>query len=147
MISFLGINPHSDTPFEMLHTYLLGGGRYPWHRFSKKWGHTEDITFAARLQSASIDGLSIDAFDARYIVAYKNSLIGRHFKILQQLAIFQLEGLCTDVEFDMWKALGELGALVWYHEIKDMDSYLVCIPIVSLEPTISSFIARYSDRD
>ena len=62
-------------------------------------------------------------------MAYKNSLIGRHFKILQQLAIFQLEGLCTDAEFDMWKALGELGALMWYHEIKDMDSYLVCLSI------------------
>jgi len=60
------------------------------------------------------------------MVSYKNSLIGRHFKILQQLAIFQLEGLCTDTEFDMWQALGELGALLWYHEIKDMDSYLVC---------------------
>jgi len=59
-------------------------------------------------------------------VAYKNSLIGRHFKILQQLAIFQLEDLCTDVEFDMWKAFGELGALIWYHEIQDMDLYLVC---------------------
>ena len=109
----------------MLHTFLLGGVKYPWHRFSKRWNHTEDITFAARLQSASIDGLSIDAFDARYIASYKNSLIGRHFKILQQLAIFQLEGLCSDVEFDMWKALGELGAVLWYHEIKDMVSYLV----------------------
>ena len=96
----------------MLHTYLLGGGRYPWHRFSKGWDHVQEITFAARLQSASIDGLSIDAFDARYIVAYKNSLIGHHFKVLQQLAIFQLEGLCTEAEFDMWKALGELGALI-----------------------------------
>jgi len=129
----LGIDPHSDTPFEMLHTLLLGGEKYPWHRFSKKWSHTEEITFAARLQSASLSGLSIDAFDARYIVSYKNSLIGRHFRILQQLAIFQLEGLCTAVEFDMWKALGELGALLWYHEIKDMDSYLVCISNHSYE--------------
>ena len=130
----------------MLHTYLLGGERYPWHRFSKKWGHAEDIKFAACLQSASIDDLSIDTFDARYIVAYKNSLIGQHYKILQQLAIFQLEGLSTDVEFDMWKALGELGASIWYHEIKDMDSYLVCTSN-SMKPIISSFKARCSNRD
>lgn len=130
----------------MLHTYLLGGGKYPWHRFSKGWGHAEEIIFAARLQSASIDGLSIDAFDARYIVAYKNSLIGRHFKILQQLAIFQLEDLCTDAEFDMWKALGELGALLWYHEIQDMESYLVCASY-PIKTIISPFKARYPDRD
>jgi len=108
----IDIDPHSDTPFEILHTFLLGAEKYPWHRFSKKWNHAEDITFAACLQSTSIDGLSIGAFDARYLVSYKNSLIGCHFKILQQLVIFQLEDLCTDIEFNMWKALGELGALL-----------------------------------
>lgn len=123
---FPGVNPHSDTPLELLHTFLLGGERYPWHRFSKKWGPAEELMFAARLQSAPIDGLSIDAFQAKYLVTHKNGLIGRHFKILLQLTVFQLDGLCTDIEFDMWKAIGELGALLWYHEIKDMDSYLVC---------------------
>jgi len=60
------------------------------------------------------------------MVQYKNSLIGKHFKALQQLAVFHLHGgLCSKELFDLWKANGELGALIWYPEIKDIDKYLV----------------------
>lgn len=59
------------------------------------------------------------------MVQYKNSLIGKHFKTLQQLGVFHLHGLCTPKVFDLWKASGEFGALLWYHEIKDMAGYLV----------------------
>jgi len=63
---------------------------------------------------------------------FKNSLIGRQFKSLQQLAVFCLEpgsNVSTSVRdnrlFSLWKANGELGALLWYPEIRDMKTYLV----------------------
>lgn len=57
---------------------------------------------------------------------YRNSLIGKHFKALQQLAVFHLDdSLCSSLVLDLWKAVGELGAMLWYSEIKNMGEYLV----------------------
>ncbi|KAJ7851185.1 hypothetical protein B0H13DRAFT_1905358 [Mycena leptocephala] len=62
---------------------------------------------------------------ASYLVQYKKSLIGKQFKALQQLAVFQLgEKLCSPEVFELWKASGVLAALLWYPEIKYMDEYL-----------------------
>ena len=59
---------------------------------------------------------------------YRNALVGKHFKLLQQISVFHLhDGLCSDLIFDLWKATGELGAVIWYAEITDMGQYLVWI--------------------
>lgn len=60
------------------------------------------------------------------MVQYQNSLVGKHFKVLQQLGVFHLHGLCDEKTFELWKASGEFGAMLWFHEIKDMGTYLVC---------------------
>jgi hypothetical protein len=45
---------------------------------------------------------------------------------ISRLAIFQLDDkLCSPELFELWKANGVLGALLWFPEIKDMDQYLV----------------------
>ena len=95
----------------------------------KKWDKKTAETFAVCLQSSSTDGLTIPPLRAKYIIQYKNSLRGKHFKSLQQLGMFHLHGLCDDQILNLWKATGELGAILWYHEIKDMDAYLVIIQI------------------
>jgi hypothetical protein len=123
--SFEGIDPHRDTPGEMLHTWLLGHKKYVWHLTSKDWNAEKENIFSTRLQSSSLHGLTITPPRASYIVQYKNSLIGKHFKVLQQLAIFHLHDLCSPELFDLWKATGELGAFLWMPEIWDMKSYLV----------------------
>lgn len=121
-----GLNPHVDSPLEILHTYLLGQDKYVWHDTNKVWDNKKGALFAVRLQSSSTDGLSIPPVRARYMIQYKNGLIGKHFKVLQQLGVFHLHGgLCNENLFDLWKATGELGALIWYPEIKNMESYLV----------------------
>ncbi|KAH9922155.1 hypothetical protein B0H21DRAFT_175850 [Amylocystis lapponica] len=65
------------------------------------------------------------------MLQYRNNLIGKHFKAIQQLAIFHLDDtLCPQLVRDLWKANGELGALMWYHEIEDMDTYLADLDIL-----------------
>ncbi len=60
------------------------------------------------------------------MMQHPNNLIGKHLKALQQLTIFQLDDtLCDDLVFDLWRATGELGAVLWFHEIEDRRSYLV----------------------
>ncbi|EAU92084.2 hypothetical protein CC1G_09605 [Coprinopsis cinerea okayama7 len=119
-----GINPHSDTPVEILHTWLLGNKKYVWHETSKGWSKAEEAIFATRLESSILAGLTTAPPRAKYLVQYKNSLIGKHFKVLQQLAIFHLHDLCSDVVFQLWRASGELGAMLWIAEIDNIEEYL-----------------------
>ncbi|KAJ7877746.1 hypothetical protein B0H14DRAFT_3781958 [Mycena olivaceomarginata] len=123
------IDPHHDTPGELLHTYLLGNNKYVWHDLTKNWDDKKGDLFASRLQGSNLDSLSIPPPRARYVVQYKNSLIGKHFKMLQQLGVFHLHDLCTPLLFDLWKATGELGALLWYPE-KNMELYLADLEIL-----------------
>ncbi|KAK6984270.1 hypothetical protein R3P38DRAFT_3332859 [Favolaschia claudopus] len=59
-----------------------------------------------------------------------NGLTGKHFKILQQLGIFHLHNdLCGDNLFNLWKAAGELGALLWFPEICNQAQYLADLQI------------------
>ncbi|KAJ7769297.1 hypothetical protein B0H16DRAFT_1660998 [Mycena metata] len=122
------LDPHRDTPVEILHTYLLGNDKYVWYDTTKTWdpkkGDKNGPIFASRLQSASISGLSIPPPRPRYVVQYKNSLIGKHFKMLQQLGVFYLHDLCAPLILDLWKATRELGAYLWFPEIKNMDVYI-----------------------
>lgn len=133
-----GVDPHIDACVETLHTYLIGNDKYVWHETNKSWCKVKEGDFAVRLQSSSIDGLTLPAVRASYIAQYKNSLIGKHFKALQQLAVFHMhEGLCPAALFHLWLATGELGAMLWFHEI-DLETktdpenpnsepqYLVC---------------------
>jgi hypothetical protein len=105
---------------------LLREDKYVWYETTKVWNDQQGALFAARLQSASIDGLNLPPLRAQYMVQYKKSLIGKHYKALQQVGIFQLDSqLCSSALFDLWKANGVLGALIWFPVIKDMDQYLV----------------------
>ncbi|KAJ7820571.1 hypothetical protein B0H14DRAFT_3089240 [Mycena olivaceomarginata] len=125
-----GLDPHHDTPAEILHTYLLGNDKYVWHDTTKNWDDKKGEVFASRLQAASISGLSLPPPRPRYVVQYKNSLIGKHFKMLQQIGVFQLHDLCTPLILDLWKATGELGAYLWFPEIKDMRVYLADLQVL-----------------
>ncbi|KAJ7757921.1 hypothetical protein B0H16DRAFT_1457492 [Mycena metata] len=128
------LDPHRDTPVEILHTYLLGNDKYVWHDTTKTWdpkkGDKNGPIFASRLQSASISGLSIPPPRPGYVVQYKNSLIGKHFKMLQQLGVFYLHDLCAPLILDLWKATGELGAYLWFPEIKNMDVYIADLDVL-----------------
>ncbi|KAH9949935.1 hypothetical protein B0H21DRAFT_803620 [Amylocystis lapponica] len=125
------LNPALDTPCELLHTFLLGEEKYVWHKTNNEWDKKQDSVFAVRLRASSIDGLTLSSVRSDYIVQYKNALVGTHFKILQQLGVFHLyDGLCSDLVLDLWKASGELGAMLWYHTIRNMEQYLSDLEIL-----------------
>jgi hypothetical protein len=121
-----GLDVHTDTPVEILHTKQIGEDKYAWHETNKDWTAKQEALFATRLQSLSIRGLSVPVIRAHYMVKYKNNLIGKHFKTLQQLVVFSLDNqLCTKWVFELWKASGRFGALLWYFDIENMEPYLV----------------------
>ncbi|KAJ7725015.1 hypothetical protein B0H14DRAFT_3620845 [Mycena olivaceomarginata] len=125
-----GLDPHQDSPCEILHSILLGVDKYIWHETNTAWDKAKEHRFAVRLQSSSTNGLNIPSVRGRYIVKYKNGLIGKHFKILQQLGAFHLHSnLCGKNLFDLWKASGELGALLWFPEIRNQEQYLADVQI------------------
>ncbi|KAJ7861538.1 hypothetical protein B0H14DRAFT_3134513 [Mycena olivaceomarginata] len=95
-----------------------------------QWDTKKEEIFAARLAASSISGLSIPPPRPRYVVQYKNSLIGKHFKMLQQLGVFHIHDLCTPLLFSLWKATGELGAHLWYPEINNMEQYLADLKVL-----------------
>ncbi|KAJ6626090.1 hypothetical protein B0H10DRAFT_2174002 [Mycena sp. CBHHK59/15] len=125
-----GLDPHRDSPCEILHSILLGDDKYIWRETNTPWDKSKGDKFAVRLQSSSTNGLNLASVRGRYIVKYKNGLIGKHFKILQQLGIFHLhDDLCSNNLFNLWKASGELGALLWYPEIRNLEQYLADLQI------------------
>ena len=123
-----GLDPHQDSPVEALHTISLGNNRYTWFSTTGKWNEEKDEKFIAWFGASDVDGLGgvPRGVQARYLLEYKNNLVGKHFKWISQLVIFSLHGVgCDPIIFDLWKATGELSALVWCTKILDMDQYVV----------------------
>ncbi|KAF8520704.1 hypothetical protein JB92DRAFT_2580168, partial [Gautieria morchelliformis] len=54
----------------------------------------------------------------------RNALIGKHFKTLMQTCVFHVHGIVSDSQFKLIKATGRLGAVLWYHELRNMGEYL-----------------------
>jgi hypothetical protein len=54
------------------------------------------------------------------MMQYRNGLIGKHFKTLMQMTVFHVHDLVSPELFALVKAVSDLGALLWVHEIDDI---------------------------
>jgi len=135
--SIPGLDPHQDSPVEILHTFSLGQQRYLWFLTASKWNEEKDQEFIAWLSASDVNGLAgvPRGVQACYLVNYRNNLVGKNFKWISQLAVFSFHwGGCDPTVFDLWKATGELGALLWCTKILDMDQYVVRLIALMMKP-------------
>jgi hypothetical protein len=117
---------------EILHTISLGQFRYLWFLTTSKWNEEKAQNFIGWLGASSVDGLPgvPHGVQAHYLVNYRNNLVAKNFKWISQLTVFNLHwGGCDPVVFDLWKATGELGALLWCTKILDINQHLVSLVI------------------
>ncbi len=90
------------------------------------WSNVQQDIFTRRLQSTDIKGLEVPPIRASYMMQYRNGLTGKHFKMLMQTMAFHMHDITTPSQFRLVKAVGLLGAVLWWcHEICDMNQYVV----------------------
>jgi hypothetical protein len=58
---------------------------------------------------------------------YANSLIGQQFKTITQVNVFHVYNLVDGTRYLLTKVVGELAALLWMPEIRNIDEYLICL--------------------
>lgn len=124
----LGLDPHLDTPTEILHTVLLGIIKYFWSQtyFVLAKAKSADL-FRARLNSINSDGLNIPGIQGDYMCQYRGGLVGKHFKTIAQIMSFAVVGLVPNEVRKAWLLIGQLVVLLWHTEISELDPYLVSV--------------------
>lgn len=120
----VGLDPHQDTPVEILHVILLGVVKYYWRDAVARTKKDHDVLIG-RLSTFNTWGLNLSPLPGKTLVNYAGSLTGRDFRAIAQAAPFVLYGLLSDDQLEVWKALADLVTLVWQPEIHDIDKYLV----------------------
>lgn len=86
LLEILGLNIHKDTPTEILHTLLLSVVKYYWGQMAFILDKYHLLaTFQVHLDSVVKDGFGDVTLGADYMVQYKGSIIGGHFKSLAQI--------------------------------------------------------------
>ncbi|KAJ3534303.1 hypothetical protein NMY22_g6988 [Coprinellus aureogranulatus] len=122
-----GLDPHADTPVEVLHVVLLGFVKYFWkdviqNQIKNKPAKKELL--AARLSSLDVSGLGLSPLAGRTLVQYAGSLVGRDFRAIAQVAPFVLKDLVSKECYETWKCLSKLVPLIWQPEIEHLASYI-----------------------
>ncbi|THH26571.1 hypothetical protein EUX98_g7617 [Antrodiella citrinella] len=142
-----GLDPHSDTPVEILHVVLLGFVKYLWRDVVQNQLKNQDqkkADLASRLSSFDVTGLGISPLAGQTLVQYAGSLTGRDFRAIAQAAPFVLYDLVSQDCFSTWVALSKLIPLIWQPEIRDVEAH-----IALLEKEINHFLlcaARWTVR-
>lgn len=107
---------------------LLGFVKYFWRdTITRLKSDIRKKEVADRLSSLNVEGLRISSLRGDTLVDYSGSLTGRDFRAIAQAAPFVLHGFVTDASYDVWLSLSFMVALVWMHQIEDIEKYAVSI--------------------
>ncbi|KAJ6542980.1 hypothetical protein B0H19DRAFT_1212717 [Mycena capillaripes] len=122
-----GLDPHQDTPVEILHVVLLGFVKYLWRDLIQQLKGKDDKKelLTIRLLSLDVSGLGISPLAGKTLVQYSGSLTGRDFRAIAQVAPFVVYDLVSKECFETWQALSKIIPLVWQPEIDDIESHLL----------------------
>jgi len=124
----IGLDPHQDTPVEILHVVLLGFIKYFWRDMVRNQVNDEQkVLLAQRLNSMDVRGLGISKLSGETLVNYAGSLTGRDFRVIAQVAPFVIFDMVPDDVFQAWLALSKLVPLLWQPFIEDVDEYSVSL--------------------
>jgi len=127
-ISYLcqGLDPHQDTPVEILHVVLLGFVKYFWRDLiQNQINDDQKRLLSVRLNSIDVNGLGISRLAGETLVNYAGSLTGRDFRAIAQVAPFVIYDMVPADVFDAWVALSTLVPLLWQPVINDIQAYSV----------------------
>jgi hypothetical protein len=124
-----GLDPHADTPMEILHTVLLGFVKYFWRDVVHNQlgaNPPKKELLKTHLNLLDVSGLQIgQQLSGHTLVQYAGSLTGQDFRIITQIAPYVLYDLVPRVCFDTWVLLCNLVPLLWQPAIADIDEYIV----------------------
>ena len=130
-----GLNPHHDTPVEILHIVLLGFINYLWRNIIQnqlKNDQQKKDLLTTRLSSFNVAGLRILPLAGQTLVQYAGSLTGRDFCAISQAAPFVSYDLVPANCFSTWVTLSKLIPLIWQPSIENIDEHLVSLIILPL---------------
>jgi hypothetical protein len=127
-VNLEGLDPHQDTPVEILHVVLLGFMKYFWRDLVqnqlKNKDDKKDILIQ-RLSSFNTSGLNFSPLNGKTLVQYAGSLTGRDFRAISQVAPFVIYDLVPLECYDAWVALSKLVPLIWQPWIEDINEHIV----------------------
>lgn len=118
---YQGLDPHRDTPVEILHVVLLGIIKYFWRDAVARLSPAQLQILKTRLASMNLRGLdpSLTSLNGQTFVQYARSLVGRDFRVIVQVALFALYDLVPPPVYDAWVALAALVPLIYMPSIED----------------------------
>ena len=120
------MDPHADTPIEILYVILLGFVKYFWRDAVARIPADLKPTLIAQLSSFDTQGLNMPPLAGNTLVKYARLLTGRDFRAIAQAALFVLHGVSLpNKHLHAWVALSALVSLVWQPEIAYINKYLV----------------------
>ncbi|KAJ3792065.1 hypothetical protein GGU11DRAFT_750597 [Lentinula aff. detonsa] len=125
-----GLDPHHDTPVEILHVVLLGFLKYMWWDLVNQVKNQDKLKklLEIHLMSLDVTGLEISPIAGRTLIAPF---------VIHDLNI-------GDSCREAWLALSQLVPLIWQPEIDNIDEYME-----TLEHEINNFllcVARWTSR-
>ncbi|PBK63272.1 hypothetical protein ARMSODRAFT_1024021 [Armillaria solidipes] len=125
-----GLDPHRNTPMEILHVILLGFVKYFWQDLihnQLKGKEDKKALLETRLSSLDVSGLGISPLAGHTLVTYAGSLTGRDFRAIAQVAPYVIYDLVSEECCDAWISLSKMIPLIWQPQIDNLDSFLATL--------------------